>query len=136
MRAPRAIRTRAQLYDCEDREGEAQQRCQALLGQNAQTQAYAQNAMELVTARVDQIESLMNQINATEDPKAIAELQARLQVETAQVANDNNRIAVLNQMAVAQKEQAEQRIRESQMKNLSLTNDGTERFHYVPFQRR
>jgi type IV secretion system protein VirB5 len=66
----------------------------------------------------------MERINTTEDPKAISELQARLQAETAQVANDQNRIAVMRQHAQLEKEQAEQARHEHNLKNLALTDDG------------
>ena len=123
--AARAIRNAALIYDCENVFGDDQRRCRARLSLNAQTQAYARQALEVVSGRVDQIEKLMQQINTTEDPKAIAELQARLQAETAQVANDQNRIAVLRELAAAEQVAAEQAQREAALKNLARPEDGT-----------
>lgn len=54
--------------------------------------------------RADQIQNLIGQINGTSDPKAIAELQARLGGEQAQVSNE---IAKLQLMAMLQ--QAEEK---------------------------
>jgi len=122
--AASAIRNLGMIYDCEDRVGDEQVRCRAVLNVNSQSQAFARQALEIVTGRVDQIEGLMLRINTTEDPKAIAELQARLQVETAQVANDQNRIAVMRQLAQLEKEKAEQSRLEHNLRNLALTDDG------------
>ncbi len=74
--AARAIRNAALIYDCENVFGEDERRCRARLSMNAQTQAYARQALEVVSGRVDQIEQLMQQINTTEDPKAIADAAA------------------------------------------------------------
>ena len=122
--AAREIRDLRKIYDCEDREGDEQVRCRAVLNVNSQSQALARQALETATGRVDQIEALMERINATEDPKAISELQARLQAETAQVANDQNRIAVMRQFAQLEQQQAEQARHEHNLKNLALTDDG------------
>ena len=123
--AARTIRNASMIYDCENMAGDDQRRCRARLSLNAQTQAYARQALEVVSGRVDQIEQLMRQINQTEDPKAIAELQARLQAETAQVANDQNRIAVLRQIASSEQAAAEQAQREAALRNLARPEDGT-----------
>lgn len=60
-------------------------------------------ALQTSGKRGDQIQSLMKLINSTTDPKAIAELQARIGAETANVQNDTNRI-LLAQTEAAMKE--------------------------------
>lgn len=130
--AAQLLRNATQVYDCQDRTGLNKATCQALLNNNAQTQAYATGAVDIVTQRVAQIQSLQSQINATNDPKSIAELQARLIAENAQVSNDANRLAVLKMMADAQERAAEQALYERQLKNLSSTKDGTENFVFRP----
>ena len=57
--------------------------------------------MALLNQRTTQIEALRAEINATQDPKAIAELQARLAAEQAQVDNDQTKIALANAMSSA-----------------------------------
>ena len=123
--AARTIRQRMLIYDCDDRTGDDQTRCRAILNHNAQRQAFTQGAFERVTQRIDQIEALMRQINLTDDPKSIAELQARIQIETTAIGNEQSRIALLNQMSQAQRDQSEQSVKEAAMKNLSLTSDGS-----------
>lgn len=131
-----AIRSQTRIYDCEDRRGQDRTTCQASLNQTAQLQAMSENAMAIVNQRVVQIQSLQNQINATQDAKAIAELQARLQVETTQVNNDANRLAVMKLLADSSERTAQQALRERQLKNLALKSDGSDTFKYVPFSRK
>ena len=130
------IRQQTKIYDCEDRRGQDQITCQASLNNNAQLQAMGENAMAIVNQRVTQIQSLQSQINSTQDAKAIAELQARLQVETTQVNNDANRLTVMKLLSETSDRTAEQALREQQLKNLALNTDGSENFVYVPFSRR
>jgi type IV secretion system protein VirB5 len=131
-----AIRDRTKIYDCEGRTGTDLVSCQALLSNTVQLQALSQNAMSVVNQRVAQIQMLQNQISATNDAKAIAELQARLQAENTQVSNDANRLMVMKTLAEAADRSAQQAIKERELKNLSLTSDGSDTFVYVPFSHR
>ena len=104
-----SIRNGSAVYTCDDiADAGAKVTCQALLGQNAQSQAYQQDTMALLNQRTTQIDALRAQINSTQDPKAIAELQARLEAEQAQVANDQNKIALANAMFQANAQAAAQ----------------------------
>lgn len=47
--------------------------------------------------RLTQIESLMAQINSTQDPKAIQELQARIGIEQAALQNEQNKLNLVAQ---------------------------------------
>ncbi len=51
----------------------------------------------------------MHQINATQDAKAVAEIQARIAVEQATIANEATKLQL-----VAMLEQAEERLQEEQ----------------------
>ncbi|MBY0365128.1 MAG: P-type DNA transfer protein VirB5 [Burkholderiaceae bacterium] len=110
--AAQGLRNAAMKYNCEDRTGDARVACEAVLNTNSQAQAYQQNALQLITQRVQQIQSLQSQINTTQDPKAIAELQARIAAENTQVTNDANRIQVMQALAQSQQAAAEQQQRE------------------------
>jgi type IV secretion system protein VirB5 len=131
-----ALRNRTKIYDCENRRDEDLISCQALLNNNAQQQALDQAALSLVDQRVGQIQSLQNQISATSDVKAIGELQARLQAEATQVGNDANRLMLMKMLADTAARSAQQAIKERELKNLSLTSDGSDTFVYVPFSRK
>jgi len=87
---------------------EPQVACQALLAQNAQAQAVQQNTLALLNQRTTQIDALRGQISATTDPKSIAELQARLEAEEAQVANDQAKVALTNAMLASNQQAASQ----------------------------
>ena len=103
------LRNASMVYDCGDvDESDARVICQALLSQNAQARAFQQDTLALLNQRTTQIDALRAEINLTQDPKAIAELQARLQAEQAQVANDQNKIAVAQAMLVANAQAAAQ----------------------------
>lgn len=103
------LRNRSAVYDCGDViDAAAKVACQAVLGQNAQARAFQEDTMALLNQRTTQIDALRAQINATQDPKAIAELQARLEAEQAQVANDQNKIALANAMLTANAQAAAQ----------------------------
>lgn len=129
--AAQSIRNASMIYNCENRTGQDKQICESLLNSNAQQQAYQQNALQLITQRVSQIQSLQSQINATQDPKAIAELQARIAAENTQVSNDSNRLAVMQALAQSQQQAAIQQAKERELKWLSKTNDGTQGFQFV-----
>ena len=58
----------------------------------ATREASGLRAYEAGTARLGQIDALMNAINTTTDPKGIAELQARIAVEQATVATEAHRL--------------------------------------------
>jgi len=104
-----SLRDGSRLYDCDDISGEAARRgCRALLGQTAQAQVFQQDTMALLNQRTTQIEALRAEISATQDPKAIAELQARLAAEQAQVNNDQTKIALANAMLASSRQAAAQ----------------------------
>lgn len=134
--AAQSIRAATQIYTCADRTGQDRSTCEASLNITSQTQAFQQQAMQLLTQRRTQIQTLQAQINATNDPKSTAELQARLQVEAAQVSNDANRLSIMHAMASSADRAAQQALKERELHNLSLKSDGTDTFVYKPFSGR
>lgn len=127
----RIIRDQAKIYDCEDKGGADQLNCQRLLNNLAQYQALLVNALAMSSARSGQVQKIQERINSTNDPKSIAELQARLQAENIQVNNDANRLLLMRSMAEAADRSAEQAIREETLLSLSRHSDGSDTFHYV-----
>lgn len=85
-----AIRSAMAIYNCSGQTGKALNVCQGLANKPAQDQAFTEQAYQSAMSRVDGIQSLINQISATQDPKGIAELQARIAGE--QVAVENERV--------------------------------------------
>lgn len=95
----KALRDAARLYDCQDKAGTALTLCQRELNKAAQDKAYGQQAYASAQARVDQIQNLMTQIDATTDAKAIAELGARLQAENAMIQNEQTKLQLFKMLA-------------------------------------
>ncbi|WLI91080.1 P-type DNA transfer protein VirB5 [Massilia sp. R2A-15] len=127
------IRNASMIYDCQDRTGVDRTTCQAFLNNSAQVGALQQNAMVHLNQRMNQIEGLRGQINATTDPKSIAELTARLVAESAQVTNDANRLVVLNAMADSADRANQQALKERELLRLSRRGDGSDTFVYQPY---
>lgn len=73
-------------------------------------------AYDGVQATFDSIESLRQQINLTQDPKAIAELQARIQTEQANAQNAMNQVLVAGKLAEIETKLVEQQKYERSMK--------------------
>ncbi|BEV13144.1 type IV secretion system protein (plasmid) [Asticcacaulis sp. DW145] len=115
----KALRSAGMIYNCEDQEGTQKTACEAALNTIFQAQANQQSTLALLDQRQTQISALQSQINQTQDPKAIAELQARIGVAQAEISNDANRILVMNAMAESQEAQAQQALRERTLKRLS-----------------
>lgn len=131
-----AIRRAAKIYDCENRKGQDLRTCQAFLNTGAQVEALQQNAIIRLNQRIDQINGLQGQINATSDPKSIAELTARLVAETAQVANDGNRMVAMRALADAAEHATRQALKERELLRLSRKGDGSDTFVYKPYTAR
>ncbi|MDI7776573.1 type IV secretion system protein [Asticcacaulis sp. EMRT-3] len=114
-----SLRTQDAVYTCDNLSGELRTACEAALDATSQAQAYQQNANTLLDERGQQLSDLQGQINGTQDPKAIAELQARIQIAQAEVANDANRILIMNAMAQSETDAAQQALKERTLKRLS-----------------
>ena len=108
-----AIRQATMLYNCMDKPaGLLRNSCQAVLSNGSQRQATQTAALQVAQQRMQEIQNMQQQINTTQDPKAISEVQAALAAETAQVQNDLIRVTLANQMADAQDQAASQAILE------------------------
>ncbi|KHS07998.1 P-type DNA transfer protein VirB5 [Xanthomonas euvesicatoria pv. euvesicatoria] len=88
--------------------------CEAAAVKPAQDKAFAGDAYAAAKSRLDQINSLMGQINQTQDPKAIAELQGRIASEQAMIANEQTKLQLFQMMA-----QAEDKIQQQQQHEIN-----------------
>ncbi|SOO00227.1 P-type DNA transfer protein VirB5 [Xanthomonas citri] len=93
--------------------------CEAAAVKPAQDKAFVGDAYAAAKARLDQINSLMGQINQTQDPKAIAELQGRIASEQAMIANEQTKLQLFQMMAQADEKIQEQRQREINAQQLA-----------------
>ena len=93
--------------------------CEAQAVKGAQDQAFALDAYDAAKTRLSQIDQLMQQINQTQDPKAIAELQGRIAAEQAMIQNEQTKLQMYQMVAAAEDRLQEQRQREINAKVLA-----------------
>ena len=117
----RALRDAGMVYNCMDLTGAARTTCQASLAQPYQHKGLLQDAMKAAGGRLLQIQSLMRQINATNDQKSVQELQARIGAENALLSHEISQVQMLQGMADSEERIARSRDRERQYEMLSRT---------------
>lgn len=117
----RALRDQGMVYNCEDLGGSDRIRCQASLAQPYQHKGLLQDAMRSAAGRLGQIQSLMRQINATNDQKSALELQARISAENALLSHEMSQLQMLQGMSDSEERIARSRDRERQYQMLKRT---------------
>jgi type IV secretion system protein VirB5 len=117
----KALRDVGMVYNCMDLVGDARTSCQAALAQPYQQKGLLQDAMKSAAGRLSQIQSLMGQINATTDQKAVQEVQARIGAENALLAHEMSQVQMLQGMADSEERIARSRERERQYQMLTRT---------------
>jgi type IV secretion system protein VirB5 len=115
------LRDAGMVYNCMDLVGAARTECQASLAQPYQQKGLLQDAMKSAAGRLTQINSLMDQINATTDQKAVQEIQARIGAENALLAHEVSQVQMLQGMADSEERIARSRERERQYQMLGRT---------------
>lgn len=86
--------------------------CEAQAVKGAQDKAFALDAYDAAKNRLNQIDQLMRQINQTQDPKAIAELQGRIAAEQAMIQNEQTKLQMYQMVAAAEDRLQQQRQKE------------------------
>lgn len=76
-------------------------------------QTLTQSALQQTSARFSTLQTLIGQIGVATDPKAIADLQGRIQIEQAMLENDNAKLSSLYQLIRAQELVANQQAAEA-----------------------
>jgi len=117
----KTLRDTGMVYNCMDLTGSERTRCQAALAAPYQTKGLLQDAMKAAAGRLAQINSLMSQINATADQKAVQEIQARIGAENALLAHEVSQVQMLQGMADSEERIARSRDRERQYEMLGRT---------------
>ena len=117
----KTLRDAGMVYNCMDLAGAARTSCQAALAQPYQQKGLLQDAMKSAAGRLTQINSLMDQINATSDQKAVQEIQARIGAENALLAHEASQVQMLQGMADSEERIARSRERERQYQMLGRT---------------
>lgn len=83
--------------------------CEAQAVKGAQDKAFALDAYDKAKERLGQIDSLMQEINRTQDPKSIAELQGRIAAEQALIQNEQTKLQMYSMVASAEDRLQQQR---------------------------
>jgi type IV secretion system protein VirB5 len=83
--------------------------------QAAINRATAEEAYNTASQRFSDIQVLLDRVNDAPDAKDIADLSARIQAEQVMMQNEANKLAMLNQLAMAQKDIAMQQAAERRM---------------------
>ena len=125
----KTLRDAQMLYNCLDRAGSARTECQASLAQPYQQKGLLQDAMKAASGRLDQIKSLMTQINGTGDQKAVLEIQARIGAENAMLQHEMSQVQMLTGMADSEERIARSRDRERQAEMLNRTGKISDYLH-------
>ena len=125
----KALRDAGMVYNCMDLDGAARTNCQAALSQPYQQKGLLQDAMKSAAGRLSQIQSLMDQISATTDQKAVQEIQARIGAENALLAHEMSQVQMLQGMADSEERIARSRDRERQYEMLSRTGKIADYLH-------
>jgi type IV secretion system protein VirB5 len=85
--------------------------------QAAINRATAEAAYATASQRFDDIQVLLDRVNAAPDPKDMADLQGRIQAEQVMMQNEANKLQMLQQLASAQRDLQVQQAREISMKS-------------------
>ena len=117
----KVLRDAGMVYNCMDLTGAARTSCQAALAQPYQQKGLLQDAMKSAAGRLSQINSLMSEINATSDQKAVLEIQARISAENALLTHEVSQVQMLQGMADSEERIARSRERERQYQTLGRT---------------
>jgi len=125
----KTLRDAQMVYNCLDRAGAARTECQATLAQPYQQKGLLQDAMKAASGRLDQIKSLMTQINGTSDQKAVLEIQARIGAENAMLQHEMSQVQMLTGMADSEERIARSRDRERQAEMLNRTGKISDYLH-------
>lgn len=115
----KALRDKDMVYNCADLTRTAQRDCQAKLAAPYQQKGLLQDAMKSSSGRLAQITALMDQINDTQDQKAVQEIQARIGAENAMLAHETSQVQLLQSMADSEERIARSRERERQYQMLA-----------------
>lgn len=98
-------------YDCSNYNENTTERriCEAQLSKNYQDADIFTTALNAANQRTEIISSLQSEISRTNDPKSIAELQARIQTEQANLQNEMNKMQIALKLADIQNEIIQQK---------------------------
>lgn len=113
------IYDRNKIYDkCQSIASSEQKKvCAARSVKAAQDEAFTLDMLEKSKSKMANIENLLGQIRQTQDPKGIAELQARIATEQSLIANDQTKLQLFKMASEAEERVLNQQAREAAAKS-------------------
>ena len=110
----KALYDAAKIFDscAAQTQADVRKLCEAQAVKASQDKGYALDAFDQAKNRLTQIDNLMRTIKNTNDPKAIAELQARIGVEQAAIANEQTKLQLYAMVSAAEEKVQQQQRRE------------------------
>lgn len=118
-RHAQTIHAENQLFDSCSRIQDPEQRmiCEARAVKPAQDKSFALTGYQAAKNRMQQLDKLMQEIDKTQDPKAMAELQGRIAIEQANIQNEQTKLQMYALIADADNRLQEQREYDLAMKD-------------------
>lgn len=116
----KSIRDANAIYQCPSTLPQDQlQRCYREMNKTAQDKAFASDAYSSAQKRLDNIQSLMGQIDNATDQKTILDLQVRIQSEQAMIQNEQTKLQMFKMMSDAEDKLIAQQKHEQDLKDVS-----------------
>lgn len=122
----RAFRSDTTVFDCNGKSGDALLVCNHDLNKTAQDEAFGSAAYVAAEQRLTEIQGLTQKIDAATDPKAIADLSARLQSEIASIQNEATKLQLFKMLADAEDHLIIQQKHELGMKRAAVTGTASQ----------
>ncbi|ADU13896.1 type IV secretion system protein [Asticcacaulis excentricus] len=114
-----SYKDRNEALDCTRMEDRLVSSCEVRQNLLYQDIAFQTQTLDRLRLRTQQIDDLKDEINQTQDPKAIYELQARLQVEQSHIANEKIILDTARALTTDSQALAQQKMRERTLARLS-----------------
>lgn len=131
--AAQALRSASQIYNCENQSGIDQQICQRSLNKPFQDKALAQQAYQTELSELNEIQGLTQQIQQTQDPKGIAELQARIQAEQSSIQQETTKLQMFRMLADTEDKLVAEQQHELNLKRASSATRAQDQLQPVTF---
>ncbi|MBU9413512.1 P-type DNA transfer protein VirB5 [Burkholderia multivorans] len=131
--AAQTLRSASEIYNCQNQSGIDQQVCQRALNKPFQDKALAQQAYQTELSELNQVQTLVQQINQTQDPKGIAELQGRIAGEQAAIQQETTKLQLFRMMAETEDHLVAEQQHELDLKRSSSDQRAQDRLTPVTF---
>lgn len=107
----------------------ARMSCQQAISAPYQTYDVFQQALQVANQKPQQLQNLINAIQGTDDPKAIAELQARIAGEQAAMQNEMLKVQLSIQLAQVQNKLAQEQAERDRLN--AVRKEGVEAYRQI-----